>query len=302
MKNKAELYVVTGVSGRTGAMTAHNLLMADKKVRVVVRDAAKGRQWEELGAEVAIADLTDVSALSHALRGSDGAYIISPQQYGRDDLFAQADIMASAIAKAASQIQLPKMVALSSVGAELSSGTGWIAMNRSLERQLAQTGIPVTFLRAAYFMENWDPMLQIAATQGELFSFLAPQDRKLSMIATQDIGEIAAEVLSENWQGTRIIQLEGPEQYSPNDVAQNLSRRLGKTITTAVIPEQDWKKSLLGKGLSPAAISGFVEMTQALNSETIALKNVRDIEHRRGTVSLNRFVSSVGILSEQQSV
>lgn len=298
MKSNAELYVVTGVSGRTGAATARSLLKAGKKIRVVVRDAAKGHTWANQGAQVAIADLTDVSALSHALRGSDGVYIISPQQYARDDLFSQADFMANAIAKAAIEVQLPKLVALSSVGAEQTTGTGWITMNRSLEQQLTQTGIPTTFLRAAYFMENWDPLVQDAATQGALFSFLAPQDRKLPMIATEDIGRIAAEVLSENWEGTRIIELQGPDSYSPNNVAEHLTERLGRTIATVIIPELDWPKTLLGKGLSSTALAGFVEMTQSLNSEHIAFRDTPDIERRRGTISLNRFISSMAIHSE----
>lgn len=120
--NKGELYVVTGVSGRTGSAAACTLLKAGKRVRVVVRDAAKGNVWSNLGAEVAIANFTDISALSNALSGTDGAYIISPPQYTSDDLFTQAEIMADAIAEAAIKAQLPKLVALSSIGADKQNG------------------------------------------------------------------------------------------------------------------------------------------------------------------------------------
>lgn len=288
-----ELYVVTGVSGRTGAATARALLKAGKRVRVVMRDSAKGDIWVDQGAEVAIADLTDVSALSNALAGAEGAYILSPQQYARDDLFAQADIMARAIAEAANKARLPKLVALSSVGAEQANGTGWIAMNRVLEQNLAKTGLTVTFLRAAYFMENWNPMVQIAAAQGEIFSFLAPLDRNLPMIATEDVGRIAAEALSENWEGTRIIELEGPTMYSPNDVANHLAEAFNKTIPAVAIPESDWLQTLSGQGFSPAALAGFIEMTQGLNSGHISFADNPNIDHRKGTVSLDTIVTAM---------
>ena len=153
--NTTELYVVTGATGRTGSAVAKTLLDAGKRVRVVVRDESKGEEWVALGAKVAVADFTDHSALSKAFSGADGAYIVSPQQYSSETLFSQAELMAHSIAEAAKVAKLPRLVALSSVGAEQPEGTGWIAMNRKLEESLSVTGIPVTLLRAAYFMENW---------------------------------------------------------------------------------------------------------------------------------------------------
>ena len=227
---KAELYAVSGVSGRTGAAVARTLLAAGKRVRVIVRTPDNGTVWANQGAEVAVASLTDMSALSSALSGAAGAYIISPPQYSQEDLFKQAEIMADTIAEASIKAQLPKLVALSSIGADRSEGVGWISMNRTLEQSLEQTGLPVTFLRAAYFMENWIPMIQSALKQGSLSSFLAPLDRKIPMIATDDIGRIAAEAFNEDWNKVRVIELEGPTSYCPNDLANSLTQNLGKVV------------------------------------------------------------------------
>ncbi len=292
--SNTKLYVVTGVSGRTGAAAARALLNTGKRVRVVVRDKEKGKIWEDQGAEVAIADITDTSSLYNALSGADGAYIVSPPQYSLDNLFAQADSMARSIAEAATKAQLPKLVALSSIGAEQSSGTGWIAMNRLLEQHLSRTGIPMTFLRAAYFMENWSLLAQIATTQGELPSFLAPLNQKFPMIATEDIGRIAAKALCENWIGTRIIELEGPAMYSPNEVAMYLTQALGKTIKPISIPESNWLQSISGQGFSTAAITGFIEMTQGLNSGHITFNN-SNIDRRQGTISLEVIINGMNI-------
>ena len=292
--SNTELYVVTGVSGRTGAAAARTLLNTGKRVRVVVRDKEKGNIWADQGAEVAIADLTDTSSLCKALSGTDGAYIVSPPQYSLDNLFAQADSMARSITEAAKKAQLPKLVALSSIGAEQPNGTGWIAMNRQLEQHLSKTEIPVTFLRAAYFMENWSPLVQMAVTQGKLFSFLSPLSRKIPMIATKDIGRIAAEALCESWDGKRIIELEGPDKYSPNEVAVYLTQVLRKTINPISIPESNWLQSISEQGFSTAANTGFIEMTQGLNSGHIAF-NDSSIDRRQGTIPLKEVVNGMYI-------
>jgi uncharacterized protein YbjT (DUF2867 family) len=293
--SNTELYVVTGVSGRTGSAAANALLNAGKRLRVVVRDKEKGDVWATRGAEVAIADFTDTKALSNAFTGANGAYIVSPPQYSLDNLFKQADAIARSIAKAAEKAQLPKLVVLSSVGAEQPSGTGWIGMNHMLEQHLSQTGLPVTFLRAAYFMENWAPLAKIATTQNELPSFLAPLNKKFPMIATDDIGRIAAEALCETWGDTRIIELEGPVSYSPDDVAKHVTQSFGKSIEPILIPESNWLQSMSGQGFSPTAIAGFIEMTQALNSEHIAFNRNVSIERRRGTITLDTVVNAMNI-------
>ncbi len=70
-----------GVTGRTGAAAADALLRSGHPVRVVVRDPAKGQPWAGRGAEVAVADLTDLASMTQALRQAHGAYVVSPQHY-----------------------------------------------------------------------------------------------------------------------------------------------------------------------------------------------------------------------------
>ena len=98
MTDSDELHIVTGVSGRTGAAAARALLQTGKRVRVVVRNNSKAGLWAGLGAEVALADFNDPTALSCAFADGDHAYIISPPQYASNDLFEQAEAMADNLA------------------------------------------------------------------------------------------------------------------------------------------------------------------------------------------------------------
>jgi uncharacterized protein YbjT (DUF2867 family) len=283
-------YVVFGVTGRTGAAAADALLRSGHPVRVVVRDPAKGRPWAERGAEVAVADLTDLTSMTKALSQVQGAYVVSPQHYNREDLFERADLIADTTARAAVAADVPRLVALSSVGADRESGTGWIRMNRMFEQRLGETGVSTIFLRAAYFMENWMPMVGQAVRSGTLPTFLAPPQRPLPMVATVDVGSTAAALLQEKRTGTCIVTLMGPKDYAPNDVAAIISATLQKPVDVAVLPETEWPEALADAHFSRAALAGFAEMTRGLNCSHIDIKSDPTAVEWTGTTTLERVI------------
>ena len=283
-------YAVFGVSGRTGAATADALLRSGQPVRVVVRDSAKAQAWAERGAEVAVADLTDLAAMTQALSQVQGAYVVSPQHYSREDLFERAELIAEITARAAIAADVPRLVALSSVGADRESGTGWIRMNRMFEQRLTDAGVSTVFLRAAYFMENWMPMVGQAMRSGTLPTFLAPPQRLLPMVATVDVGSAAAALLQEKRTGTCAVTLAGPKDYAPNDVAAIVSATLEKPVDVAVLPEAEWPEALADAHFSKAALAGFTEMTRGLNCSHIDIKSDPRAVEWVGTTPLERVI------------
>ena len=76
------MIVVLGATGHTGSVVAETVLERKQPVRVVVRSADKGAVWAAKGAEVAVASLDDQAALTKALRGASGAYLLIPPHYG----------------------------------------------------------------------------------------------------------------------------------------------------------------------------------------------------------------------------
>ncbi|RQS69783.1 NAD-dependent epimerase/dehydratase family protein [Burkholderia sp. Bp8963] len=278
-------YVVTGVTGRTGAVAARTLLAAGERVRVVVRNPAHSEHWERLGAEVAVADLTDAAALTRAFSRARGAYLVSPPSYALKDIYRYVERVADAAAQAAEAARLPKLVLLSSVGADQASGIGVIANNRTMEQRLSRLDIPMAFLRAAYFMENWAGMVDSVLNEGILPSFLAPLDRAIPMVATRDIGRVAAETLREDWSGTRTVALEGPAQYSPNEIAAAFEQALGRPVRAVIVEESSWRGALAQGGrFSETALAGFIEMTRSLNNEHISFASDTGTTHVAGSV------------------
>src|SRR5690349_15883619 len=106
------MYVVAGISGKTGSVVAQTLLSAGEKIRVVVRDAAKGEPWRARGAEVALAALDDAPAVGRALEGAAGAYLLSPQNPASADPISDGWRIADAIARAVESSRVPHVVFL----------------------------------------------------------------------------------------------------------------------------------------------------------------------------------------------
>ena len=285
--------VVTGANGRTGSVAARALLDIGEKVRVVLRNRDTSEEWIKRGAYVAIADLTDLEAMAVAFDDARAIYVVSPQEYGRQELFERAAFIADVVSEAASGARVPKIVALSSVGADLDHGTGWIMMNRMLEQRLLPLDVPIAFIRAAYFMENWSSLLGVALQTRTLPSFLSPVGRQIPMVAAADVGHVAASVLLEDWGGKRVIDLTGPRCYAPADVAQCLAEAIGAPIKVEAVPEADWPSALSNAGFSEHALQGFIELNRSLNSGRITFHDDGGSEARAGTTTLFSIISAM---------
>ena len=76
------MFVVVGATGNTGSAVVETLLSRKQPVRIVARSADKGAAWKAKGAEIAVASLDDVSALTKAFEGAKGFYLLVPPNYG----------------------------------------------------------------------------------------------------------------------------------------------------------------------------------------------------------------------------
>ena len=197
------MYAITGITGRVGGAIAENLLAQGEQIRAIVRNPEKAAQWRDRGAEVAIADVDDPNALASAFAGTDGVFLMIPPNFAPAPGFPETRKTLASYHAALSKAVPKKAVYLSSIGAEQTRGLGLITSLHLLEQTLADLPIPQAFLRAGWFMENhaWD--VTTAKSEGKIFSNLYPLDRKFSLVATVDIGKAGADVLRQEWTGTR---------------------------------------------------------------------------------------------------
>ncbi len=264
------MFVITGATGRTGAVAAKLLLDGGHDVRVVVRSEAVAESWRGQGAEAAIADYLDQTALIKAFNGADHAYVMTPPLADAADLLAARAPIEANLLKAVQINELSHVVLLSAVGAEHGSGTGHILGLHRMEQKLSQTGIPHTCLRAAYFMENWAPVLPPARDKGVLPSFIAPTGLAVEMVSSRDVGRAAARALLDPVVGSRVVGVAGPRQVSPDDVAAALAGLLGKDVTPSVLPRDQWDGVWQTLNWSPDRCRLYGEFFENLNSGHVA--------------------------------
>ncbi|HEY3668144.1 MAG TPA: NAD(P)H-binding protein, partial [Polyangiaceae bacterium] len=154
---RISMYAITGITGRVGGATAAALSTEGKQVRAVLRDAEKGRAWAERGCEVALATMTDPSALAAAFRGAEAVFILPPSEFDPRPGFPEARAVIAAV-KSALEVAPPgRVVCLSTVGAQATQ-SNLLTQRTLMEQALAALSVPVAFLRPAWFMENseWD--------------------------------------------------------------------------------------------------------------------------------------------------
>jgi uncharacterized protein YbjT (DUF2867 family) len=241
------MYAITGITGKVGGALARSLLADKLPVRAVLRDEAKAAEWRAQGCEVALAEMDDAASLASAFRGADGVFILPPSEFDPKPGFPEASRVIEAVTAALAEARPGKVVCLSTIGAD-APHENLLTQRTLLERALSGIGLPVTFLRPGWFMENalWD--VPSARDEGVLRSFLQPADKAFPMIATRDVGRTAAALLREDWSGTRVVELEGPARVSPNDIAQAFADVLGHPVKVEIVPSETWEQIFRSQG------------------------------------------------------
>ncbi len=284
------MYAVMGITGNVGGAVANTLLQHGQKVRGIVRDASKAQAWRDKGVELVTADYDD--HLTAAFTGVEGVFCMIPPNIAPDPGFPDSVARIAAIKQAILAAKPPRVVFLSSIGGEKPSGLGLVTTAHLTEQELGGTGVPTVFLRPGSFMENVLHSLPAARATGMYFAFYQPLDHPLPLVATDDIGRIAAETLLEPWQYNRVIEIAGPAYYSSNDVAAALTNALGRPITPVAVPRETWVDALAQNGIPAGHSAPYIEMTDSFNSGWIAF-GAPNTEHIKGTIDLATAIKSM---------
>jgi uncharacterized protein YbjT (DUF2867 family) len=243
-----QVYAITGITGKVGGALARELLASGQPVRAVVRDAARAASWQAQGCELATANMEDAAALTAAFSGTQGVFILLPPHFDPSPGFPESRVVIDAVCTAIHKAQPGKVVCLSTIGAQAHE-SNLLTQLSLMEQALAALPVPVTFLRPGWFMENaaWD--VTSARNDGVIESYLQPLDQAVPMVATADVGRLAAELLQQTWSGTRVVELEGPRRVSANDIASAFARVLGKPVRAAAVNRQEWESRFLSQGM-----------------------------------------------------
>ena len=282
------MFAITGITGQVGGTVARVLIDNGQRVRAVVRNAEKGAAWARKGCEVAVADLYDAAALKKAFAGVQGVFFLLPPVFDPSPDFNEARRVIAAVREALEVARPSKVVSLSTIGAQALQ-PNLLQQHQLQEKSLETLPLPITFLRAAWFMENatWD--VAAARTTGVIPSFLYPLDKPVPMVATEDIGRVAAELLQETWQGRRVVELEGA-RLSPNDIAAAFGRVLEREVRMEAVPRATWEALFKSQGMKNPVPRA--QMLDGFNEGWIDFEGDAS-STRKGTVSLDTVLQTL---------
>jgi NAD(P)H dehydrogenase (quinone) len=283
------MFAITGITGNVGGEVARNLLAAKQPVRGVARDVGKCTAWAKQGCEIVGADISDAAALTSAFKGTEGVFVLVPPNFDPSPDFREARAIAVTLRKALDAARPGKVVYLSTIGAQAAQ-PNLLTQHTIIERALGDLPVPITFLRPGWFMENSSWEVAPAMSSGVIPSFLQPLDKPKPMVATADIGRVAAALLQETWSGHRVVELEGPQRVTPNEIAETFSRLLGRPVKMEVVPRDTWESLFRSQGMKNP--TPRIRMLDGFNEGWIEFAS-GEAGSRKGNVALETVLRSL---------
>lgn len=264
------MFVLLGSNGQITSQLARLLLRSGQRVRVAGRNAQSLGALAAAGAELAVGDAADAGFLERAFSGATAVYTMTPPSYEAARMRAAQDRIGEAVASALRRAAVPRVVNLSSIGAELAQGTGPIEGLHAQEQRLAAIpGIDLLHLRPGSFMENLLPVAAAVAAAGVLPGMEAP-DAAIPMVATRDVAAVAArELASPQYRG--VLLLHAPRHVTMREAAAALGAAIGRPDLPYVqSPPPEARALLRSHGFSADAAEQMEALARWLSTSPLA--------------------------------
>jgi uncharacterized protein YbjT (DUF2867 family) len=251
--------LVTTPTGHIGRRVIQRLA-GRAEISVFARDASK---VSASNVTVHTGALEDVAALTQAATGAQAMLLVIPPTYSATDWGAWMHQIAVNAAQAIRASGVSRVVMVSSFGAQLSD-LGPITLLGKEEQVIRGAAPHLTILRAGAFMENLLTSVPTVRDQSTIYSVYAP-DTLLPMIATRDIGDVAAtRLLDTTWTGQSIRGLQGPADISYPDAARAIGAALVRTVNYVQAPVEVAMAGMRAAGMSEAVVTGYGAMLRGL--------------------------------------
>ena len=228
----------------------------------------------------------DADFLTEATHDVDALFWVTPPGYGSDDVRAFQNRLGKAAATAVRTNHVARVVNLSSIGARHVSGVGPINGLHDVEKWLDDAAENVMHLRPGFFFENLLWQLDSIKERGRI-SLPISGSQRFPMIATRDIGRVAAQRLTDQqWTAHRVQELHGPADLSFDEVAEILSSVLGFKVVYVKCDRQQMRQVLLDNAISENAADLMLEMYDAAETGTLRSMQPRSAETTTPTTLL----------------
>ena len=214
--------LVTGATGRIGGLVARELVERGLRPRALVRDPSRVRNPLPPGVVPIVGDLEEPASLEPAVDGLDALLVVSP-------VHPRQHALQGNLVRAAAAVGQPLVVKISGLGTALDSFVDSGRWHAETERDIRELGLPFTFLRPYFFMQNL--ALQFAGARSEGVIRAGVGDACIAMIDALDVAAVAARLLAgEVDRQGELLDLTGPEALTYAEVASQVGTALGRAV------------------------------------------------------------------------
>jgi uncharacterized protein YbjT (DUF2867 family) len=277
------MILITGATGNVGSEVLKQAVAAKLNIRATYVSAGKAKEAPAT-VEIVLMDYTKPATIRAALQGIEKAFLVGPPT---PDV---AELEGSLVSEA-KKTGVKHIVKLSALGGRKAIFPG---LHRDSEEKVEASGIPYTFLRPNGFMQNFVNYNSGTITTQNAF-YGAQGDGAVSHIDIRDIASVAVKVLSSSGHEGKAYNLTGPEALSNAQVAEKLSRVLGRTIKYVDASPDDFKRGLLSAGVPEWSANALVDLQRLYREGGASLVDptVEQLTGRKAT-SFDQFARDYG--------
>lgn len=243
------MILVTGSTGTVGSEVVKQLQAKGAEFRVAVSSLTKAKMANAEGLQAAVLNYTDAQSFEYALKGIERLFLLSPPG---------ATEMEAGLIEAAKKVDVRHIVKLSVIGAD----TGASIFGRehgAMEKVIKESGVAYTFLRPNGFMQNY--LSNFGATIREQGAFyLAQGDSKYSVVDVVDIAAVAAKALTQAGHEGKAYTITGPEALSNTQIAEKLSKAIGKPVKYVAISDEQMRSAMQQQGAPQVMIDSLIDL------------------------------------------
>lgn len=294
--------IITGSLGNISKPLTQQLTAKGHNVTVISSKPDKTEAIEALGATAAIGSLEDVRFLTETFKGADVAYCMTSPNYYYDQSLEPVSYtrnLGRCYAQAILASGIKRVVHLSSFGAELTEGTGFILGAHEVEKIF--TGLPqevlVTTMRPTSFYYNLLGFIPQIKSSGAIAANYGADDL-LSLVSPLDIADAVAEEIERPTTSGKVRYV-ASEELTGNEMARILGRAIGKpNLKWNLISDQEMLQQAQLAGLSPHNASLLTEMYSSLHSGKLA-EDYNKHKPKMGRVKLRDFAKEFAAVYHQ---
>ncbi len=258
--------LVTGATGKLGTKVVDTLLktVPASQLAVSVRNPEKAEGLRARGVEVRQGDFDHPETLDSAFTGIDRLLIISADGDNETRIRQHTDAVAAA------ERAKVKFIAYTSLGNANESNLFLAPPHRATEEAILKTGIPYSFLRNNWYLENEIPSIQGVLAGAPWVT--SAGTGKVGWALQQDYAAVAAEVLSGNGHENTIYELSG-KLLTQEEFVSALGTVLGKEVPVQQVNDATYADIMKGASLPDFLIPMLVDIQKGIRDGALEIES-----------------------------